>query len=105
MKADKVQARWRHQCGQPDDEIQRLEDHVRDAIAVRRLQRVADVAARGDEQPLFRHRWASLRFSARARRAVGVRIRVSGCPVVMAPLCRQHSQNLRAVRVSPKPRI
>lgn len=42
-------------CRQSCDEIQRLENHMRRAILVRRLELVANVAIRGERQPLLRH--------------------------------------------------
>src|SRR5260370_11150289 len=40
--ARQVHSRTRHQSGQTGQKIQRLEDHVRGAVAVRRLQSVAN---------------------------------------------------------------
>ena len=59
VEACEIQARRWHQCGEPRDEVERLEDQVGCSVAVGRFQRVADVAARGYEQPLFRHRRAA----------------------------------------------
>ncbi len=56
MKAGQVQRRRRDESRQSGNEIQRLGDHVRGAVAVRGFQRIADVAARGEEQALFRDR-------------------------------------------------
>jgi len=46
MKTDQVDAGLRHQRGQPGNEIQRLKDDVRGAIAVRGLELVPDIAIR-----------------------------------------------------------
>ncbi len=53
-----VHSRTRHQSGQSRQKIQRLEYHVRRAIAVRGLQRVANGPLRGARQALDRHRRA-----------------------------------------------
>jgi len=50
--------RWR-QCGEAGDKIQWLEDHMRGAIPVRRLQLVANVAIGRERQPRCRHRWTA----------------------------------------------
>jgi len=47
-----------YQNGQPGQKIQRLEDHVRRTVPVRRLQCVANVALRREREPLDRHRRA-----------------------------------------------
>jgi hypothetical protein len=48
----------RHQSGQAGQKIQRLEDHVRRTVPVRRLQGVANMALCREREPLDRHRWA-----------------------------------------------
>jgi hypothetical protein len=48
-----------HQCGQPRGEIQRLEDHVRGAVALRGLELVSDASARRERQARLRHRRAA----------------------------------------------
>ena len=45
-----------HQRREPGDEIQRLEDHVRRAISVGRLERIADVSPVRQRKPLGRDR-------------------------------------------------
>lgn len=45
-----VSPRFRHQRHQPRHEVQRLEHHVRGAVTVRRLQRVAHLALGGERQ-------------------------------------------------------
>jgi len=54
VKAGQVDSRLRHQGRQPRDEVQRLEDDVRGAVAVRGLELVADVAVRRARQALLR---------------------------------------------------
>jgi len=46
VEADEIDSRFGHQRSEPGDEIQRLEEHVRGAVAVGRLERVAHQAAR-----------------------------------------------------------
>ena len=48
--------RFRYQGRQPGNEIQWLEDNVRGAVSVRRLQLVPDVAVRRERQSLLRNR-------------------------------------------------
>ena len=52
-----VDPRFRHQGCQAGNEIQWLEDDVRRAVTVRRLQLEPDVAIRGERQSFFRDRW------------------------------------------------
>jgi hypothetical protein len=47
-------SRFRHQVCQPGNEVQWLEDDVRCAVAVRRLQLVAYISVQGERQALFR---------------------------------------------------
>jgi hypothetical protein len=47
-----VGARLVHQCRKTGHEVLRREDHVRGAVAIRRLQRVAHLPAPGQRQPL-----------------------------------------------------
>ena len=56
MEARQVDSGLRHQCSQPGDEIQWLEDDMRCAILVRRFQWVADVATGGERETLFSDR-------------------------------------------------
>ncbi len=56
MESRQVDSRFRHQGDKPGDEIQRLEDDMRGAIAVRGLEFVAQLAIAQLRQPLFRHR-------------------------------------------------
>jgi hypothetical protein len=49
---DQVCPRFRYQDRQPGDKVLRLEDHVRGAVSIRRLQRVAHLPAFGQRQPL-----------------------------------------------------
>ena len=51
VEAGQIQTRRRHERRQPSNEIQRLE--VRRPVPVRGFQRVADLAACGQEQALF----------------------------------------------------
>jgi len=53
-----------HQSRQPGNEIQRLEDHMRGAIPVRRLELVANVAIRRERQSLLGYRRAALNGDA-----------------------------------------
>ena len=53
VEAGQIQARRRDERGQPGDEIQWLDDHMRRPVTVRGFQRVADLAACGQEQALF----------------------------------------------------
>ena len=46
VKAGEVDAWLGHQSGQPGNEIQRLKDDVRGAVAVRCLELVPDIAIR-----------------------------------------------------------
>ena len=55
MEAGQIDPRLGHQGGQPGDEIQRLEDNVCRAVAVRRLQLVPDSAVRRERQSLLRN--------------------------------------------------
>ena len=59
MKARQVHPRARHQRRQAQYKILRLERHMRRAIPVRRLQRIANLALRSQRQPLRRHRRAA----------------------------------------------
>jgi hypothetical protein len=54
VEAGEIDARFGHQRGQPGDEIQRLEEHLRGAVRVGRLQLVAHQAAGGEPQPRLR---------------------------------------------------
>jgi len=53
METGQIHSRLRHQGGQPGDEVQRLEDDVRGAIAVRCLELVTDVAIGGEREALL----------------------------------------------------
>ena len=53
MEAGQVGPRLRHQGDKPGDEVQRFEDDVRGAIAVRRLELVTHLAIVQQRQPLF----------------------------------------------------
>ncbi len=53
VEAGEVDRRFRHQGRQVGDEIQWLEDDVRRAVSVRRLQQVTDVAVRRERQALL----------------------------------------------------
>jgi hypothetical protein len=53
VEAGQVDPRLGHQCLQPDDEVEVLEDDVRRVIAVWRLQLVLNVAIRGERQAFF----------------------------------------------------
>ena len=59
IEARQVDPRLWHQGGEPGDEVQRLEDDMGGAIAVRRLELVADVAMGRERQALFRDRRAT----------------------------------------------
>ena len=59
VEAGEIDARFGHQRGQSCDEIQRLEEHMRGAVRVGRLQLVAYQAARGERQALLRERRAA----------------------------------------------
>ena len=48
--AGQVRARLRHQGREPGDEVEGLEDHVRRAVAIGRLQSIADVPAVGQRE-------------------------------------------------------
>jgi predicted nucleic acid-binding Zn ribbon protein len=52
VEAGEIDARLGHQRGQPRQEIQRLEKHVRGAVAVRGLEMASDVSARGEVRPI-----------------------------------------------------
>ena len=54
VEASEVDPRLRHQGCQPGDKIQRLEDDVRRAVPVGRLELVADIAVRRERQAPFR---------------------------------------------------
>ncbi len=54
IQPSEVHSRLRSQGGQASDNVQRFEYDVRRAIAVRRLQRVTDVAIAGKRQTLVR---------------------------------------------------
>jgi hypothetical protein len=54
VEARQVDPRFRHQRCQPGNEVEGLEDNVRGAVTVRRLQLVPDVAVRGERKALFR---------------------------------------------------
>jgi hypothetical protein len=54
--AGQVRSGLRHQRREPRDEVLGLEDHVSGAVAIRRLQCVAQVPALGQRQPLGGHR-------------------------------------------------
>ena len=56
VETGQVHPRLGHQGGQPGNEIQWLEDDVRRAVSVRRLQLVSDLAVRCERQALFRDR-------------------------------------------------
>jgi len=56
MKAGQVDPGLGRQGGEAGDEVERFEDDMGGAIAVRRLELVANVAVRGERQALFRHR-------------------------------------------------
>ena len=47
-----------HQGSETGDEVERLEDDVRGAIAVRCLELVTHLAIGGERQAFFRHCWA-----------------------------------------------
>jgi hypothetical protein len=44
-----------HERGQPRQEIERLEDHVRRAVAIRRFELQANVPALREREPLLGH--------------------------------------------------
>jgi len=48
VKACQVDPRLRHQGRQPGDEVQRLEDDVRASVALRSLQRIANISVWGE---------------------------------------------------------
>ena len=56
IKSGQIDPGLRHQCDEPGDEVQRLEDDVGGSISVRRLELVTHVAIGRERQPLFRHR-------------------------------------------------
>ena len=59
MVTSQVYSGLRHQGGQPGNEIQRLEDDVRSAIAIQCRELVTDIAIRRERQALFRDRRAA----------------------------------------------
>ena len=59
MEACQIDSGLWHQSLQPGNEIQRLEDHMRGAIPVRRLELVANVAIRRERQSLLGYRRAA----------------------------------------------
>ena len=57
MESSQIDPGLGDQGDKPDNEVQRLEDDVRGAIAVRRLELETHVAIGQQRQTLFRHRW------------------------------------------------
>lgn len=55
MKPCQVRPWWWYQGCQLGDEIQRLENDMRGAIAIRGFQFVPDIAIRGEREALFRN--------------------------------------------------
>jgi hypothetical protein len=53
VKSSQVEPGLRYQGDKPRDEVQRLENHMRGAIALRRLELVAHIAIGQQRQPLF----------------------------------------------------
>ncbi len=53
METGQVDSGFRHQGNETGDEVQRLENDVRRAIAVRHLKLVTHVAIGGERQALF----------------------------------------------------
>ena len=53
VKSRQIHARLRHRGDQSGDEVERLKDHMRGAIPIRRLQLVTDVAIRCQRQTLL----------------------------------------------------
>ena len=56
IQSRQVDPRFGHQGDESRDEVHRLEDDVRGAIAVRRFKRVAHLSIAQQRQPLFRNR-------------------------------------------------
>lgn len=54
VETGEVHTRLWHQCSQPGNEVQRVEDHMCGPIAIGCLQFVADVAVGCEEESLFR---------------------------------------------------
>ena len=59
MEAGQIDPGLGHQGGEPGDEVERFEDDMGGAIAVRRLELVTDVAIGRERQALFRDRRAA----------------------------------------------